>query len=264
MDHIACKLNFARLLLALGAIAGVSGLRMDGQTPQATPSTPPAFEVASIKPIAPPIPTGGGPWTVDHGRFRAETGHVRSVIGWAYNVPPSQVKGGPDWIDTDPYYFEARADNPDAGPEQIRVMLKTLLTNRFKVVVHRDTQLAQVYTLTAGKNGSKLQDAKDGRKNYINWTGPGQVAFTENQGLEGLINILSFLLSAPVLDETGLHGSYNFGLEFTNPRDPRPRQADSPPELFTAVQEQLGLKLEAKKGPVEVLVIDHMERPTEN
>jgi uncharacterized protein (TIGR03435 family) len=132
-------------------------------------------------------------------------------------------------------------------------------------VVHRDTQTAQVYTLTVGKNGSKLQDAKDGRKNYINWTGPGQVTFTENQGLGGgLINILSFLLSAPVVDETGLHGSFNFSLDFTNPRDPRPRQADSPPDLFTAVQEQLGLKLEAKKGPVEVLVVDHMERPSAN
>jgi uncharacterized protein (TIGR03435 family) len=265
MDHTTCRLNFARLLLALAAIAGASGLRMDGQTPEATPSAPPAFEVASIKPVAPPIPTGGGPWTMTHGRFRAEVANIRDVIGWAYNVLLSQVKGGPDWIDSDPYYFDARADNSDAGPEQIRVMLRTLLTDRFKLAVHRETQTAQAYTLTVGKNGSKLQDAKDGRKGLINWTGPGQVTFTENPGLEGgLIGILSFLLSAPVLDETGLKGSYNFSLDFTNPRDPRPRQADSPPDLFTAVQEQLGLKLEAKKGPVEVVVIDHMERPTAN
>jgi uncharacterized protein (TIGR03435 family) len=264
MDHTACKLNFARLLLALGAIAGVTGSRMDGQSPQATPAAPPAFDVASIKPVAPPFPNGAGPWTTTHGRFRTEVTDVRAVIGWAYNVLVSQVKGGPDWIDSEPYDFDARADNSDAGPKQIRVMLQTLLADRFKLAVHRETQTAQVYTLTVGKNGSKLQDAKDGRKNYINQTGPGQVTFTENQGLHGLINVLSTLLSAPVLDETGLTGYYNFSLDFTNPRDPRPRQADSPPELFTAVQEQLGLKLEAKKGPVEVLVIDHMERPSAN
>jgi uncharacterized protein (TIGR03435 family) len=80
----------------------------------------------------------------------------------------------------------------------------------------------------------------------------------------GLINVLSSLLGSPVLDETGLKASYSFSLEFTDPRDPRPRDANSRPDLFTAVQEQLGLKLEAKKGPVEVLLIDHIERPSEN
>ena len=80
----------------------------------------------------------------------------------------------------------------------------------------------------------------------------------------GLINVLSSLLGSPVLDDTGLKGSYNFSLEFTDPRDPRPREANSRPDIFAAVQEQLGLNLEAKKGPVEVLIIDHFERPSEN
>jgi len=124
-------------------------------------------------------------------------------------------------------------------------MLQTLLTNRFKLIAHHETQEGQIYTLTVGKNGSILQDAKEGRKNYINWTGPGQVTFTENSTLLGLVNILSSLLGSPVLD-------------------PRPRQTDPAPDLFTAIQEQLGLRLQAAKGAVEVLVVDHMERPTAN
>jgi uncharacterized protein (TIGR03435 family) len=100
------------------------------------------------------------------------------------------------------------------------------------------------------------------RRAYINWTGPGQLTLTGP--IEGLINVLSSSLGSPVLDCTGLKGSYNFSLAFTDPRDPRPRDADSRPDLFAAVQEQLGLKLEAKKSPVEVLIIDHIERPQEN
>ena len=84
--------------------------------------TPPAFDVASIKPVPPPIPTGGGAWTVTHGRFRAETCYVRGLVAWAYGVLPVQVKGGPDWLDPEPYYIDARAGDPEAGPEQIRAM----------------------------------------------------------------------------------------------------------------------------------------------
>jgi uncharacterized protein (TIGR03435 family) len=90
------------------------------------------------------------------------------------------------------------------------------------------------------------------------------VTFTENSTLLGLTNILGGMLSAPVLDKTNLKGSYNFSLKFLDPRIPHPTDDGSVPDLFTAVQEQLGLKLEAAKEPVEVLVIDHMERPSAN
>lgn len=199
-----------------------------------------------------------------HGRFRAETGWVHGMIAWAYNVMNSQVKGGPDWIDNEIYSIDARAEDPNAGPEQIRQMLRTLLTDRFRLAVHRETRQGQVYTLAIGKNGLKLQDAKGGTRNWINWEGPGRVTFTENQTLAGLVNVLSATLGAPIVDETGLRDSYNFSLEFTDPRDPRPRQADSPPILEDAVEVQLGLHLQATKGPVDALVIDHIERPSAN
>jgi uncharacterized protein (TIGR03435 family) len=249
----------------IAAVTLMTAWQVNGQSPQSTttPAAPLAFEVASVKPIPPPIPSGGGPWIVTHGRFKAETGYVRGMIGWAHHVLAAQVKGGPDWIDSEPYYVDARAENPEAGPEQIRAMLETLLADRFKLTVHRETQEGQVYDLVVGKNGPKLEDAKDGRRNLINWTGLGQVTFTENSTLLGLINILSSLLSAPVLDKTNMRGSYNFSLHFIDPRFPHPQQDDSP-DLLTAVQEQLGLRLQAVKGPVEVLVIDHIERPSAN
>src|SRR5215471_11151178 len=165
-------------------------LQIHGQSSQgtATPKGSLAFEVASIKPIPPPIPSGGGPWIVTHGRFRAETGFVRGMVAWSHDVLAAQVKGGPDWLDVEPYFVDARAGDADAGPDQIKLMLQTLLKDRFKLVVHRETQQAPIYTLVLAKNGSKLQDAKGGRKNFINWTGPGQVTFTENTSLLGLVN----------------------------------------------------------------------------
>jgi uncharacterized protein (TIGR03435 family) len=198
---------------------------------------------------------------------------VRAVIGFAYNVlPPLKVHGGPTWIDTDLYYFEAKADDPSAGPDRIRAMMQTLLVDRFKLVVHRATQEEQFYTLVAGKNGSKMQEAKEGRRGRIDYTtGPGKIIFTEC-GLAGLTNALSNMLESPVLDNTGLKGFYNFSLEYADPRwagrskdgHPLPSELTSRPDIFTAVQEQLGLKLEAKKGPLEILVVDHIERPSEN
>ena len=251
----------ARVPEAKGFMTSPEPLRSQATT---IPATPLAFEVAAIRPIPPPIPTGGGPWTATNGQFRAEVGYVRGVIALAYEVFPGQVKGGPDWINREPYDFDARVGSAAAGPNTIRMMLQTLLTERFKLAFHRQTEEAQVYRLVVSKSGSKLQKANGGQRNYINWTGPGQVTFSENTTLLGLRNILSSLLGAPVLDDTSLNETYNFSLEFTRPQDTRPRQADSPPDLFTALQQQLGLELHATKAPVEVVVIDRIERPSSN
>jgi len=237
-----------------------------GQSPAPQP-----FEVASVRLVAPPYPTGGGPWTVDHGRFGAQVAQVRAVIGWTYGVRgPTLVHGGPDWLDREPYDFEAKAGNPDANEDQIWAMVRTLLADRFKLAVHRETHEAQVYALVVGKSGSKMQET-EGQKNYINWMGPGQVVFSEAD-TSGLISILSSMLESPVLDKTGLKGFYNFKLEFTDPQLQKRLQSqnggqlplETRPDIFAALQEQLGLKLDGTKGPVEIVVIDHVERPSQN
>jgi uncharacterized protein (TIGR03435 family) len=262
---------FGKIAMVLTAVAAVTAQQINGQSAQPTtiPAVPLTFEVASIKPVPPPLPTGGGPWIASRGRFRAEVAQVRGVIAMAYRVLPAQVEGGPDWIDREPYFFDARAENPDAGPDQIRAMVQTLLADRFKLAVRRDTRQSNVYRLIVGRNGSKLKDANGGRRNYLNWTGPGQVTFTEMTSLVSLSAILASFLGAPVLDETGLKGTYNYSLEFADPRlansrEPRLGEADSRPDLFTAVQEQLGLQLQSAKRAIEFVVIDHVERPSAN
>jgi uncharacterized protein (TIGR03435 family) len=254
MDRLADKLRFSIMLIAIGAIP----CPLQSQPP-------PAFDVASVKLVVGPLSSGGGPWTLNHGRFKADAAWVRAVIAVAYNIPAVQVHGGPGWIDSERYDFAAKADNVEAGQDQIRLMLQTLLADRFKLAVRHETQEISMYTLILGKNGAKMQEAKDGRKNYINWTGRGKVDFTECNML-GLVNVLSYTVGGTVIDKTGLKGLYTFKLEFSDPRFQRPtgEQPDSAPDIFTAVQEQLGLKLEAGKGPADILVIDHIERASEN
>jgi uncharacterized protein (TIGR03435 family) len=228
----------------------------------------PTFEVASVKLVAPPFPSGSGPWIVYHGMFRVEISPVKGVIRWAYDVPPAGVFGGPLWVEREPYRFDAKAENAEAGPDQLKLMVRSLLEDRFKLVAHRETQERHMYTLVVGKNGPKMEKAKADEKTFGNWTGPGSVTFTKMNML-GLVNVLSSLLETQVVDKTGLKDFYNFRLEYENPRLQRSQNgsqstADSAPSIFTAVQDQLGLKLEAIKGLVEVLVIDHIERPMEN
>jgi hypothetical protein len=136
------------------------------------------------------------------------------------------------------------------------VAVMTVAIGLYAVLSVQQSPLVEetVYTLVVAKNGSKLQDAEDRRRDAISWggtyyypTGPGQVTFSEKTTLRSWTHNLEGVLGAPVVDETGLNGTYTFSLEFTDPRDSRPRQADSPPDLFTAVREQLGLELRATK-----------------
>ncbi len=222
--------------------------------------------MASVKPIKRPIGPGAGPWTFAHGRFNAEAATLRGVIGWAYNTLAIQVRGGPGWLDTDRYDFIAKAESPDAGKDQLRVMLQSLLAERFQLAVHSETQELPLYALVVGKSGPKFKEAKDAEQTYGKWVGRDKVVCTKFN-MHGLVDLLTIILGRPVDDKTGLTGRYDFQLEWTSPR----RQAkasspslDSAPDIFTALQEQLGLKLEAKKGRVEVVVVDRAEKVSEN
>ena len=250
------------VLLAMVVISSVTAPHSLAQPPTAL-----QFEVASIKPLGRPPGSGGGPWIIDRGRFKADAAWVRAVIAVAYSTQAIRVLGGPNWLDTERYDFAAKADSADASTDQLRVMIQSMLADRFKLVVHRETKELPVYTLTVAKSGPKMQAAKDNEKTYGSWVGGRLICIRFN--ILGLINILSSTLGNPVVDKTGLTGLYDFNLEYTDPRFQRPGNAgqplaDSPPDIFGAVQEQLGLKLDAKKAPVEVLVVDHAERASEN
>ncbi len=119
--------------------------------------------MASVKPIKRQIGPGGGPWTFAHGRFNAEATTLRGVIGWAYNTLTVQVRGGPGWLDTERYDFVAKAESPDAGREQLRAMLQSLLADRFQLAIHRESRnesQPSVHSRFWQSNGPKLQEAK--------------------------------------------------------------------------------------------------------
>ncbi len=193
---------------------------------------------------------------------------LRQITGLAYGIQRVRIVGGPPWMDSDLYRTTAKAEDSDAATESVQAMLQTLLAERFKLVVHRESKQLPVYTLSPAKNGSKLKEAKHPGKPSTTPGAPDpakpgvvQLGF-QNMYLAGLVNFLANMLGNPVLDNTGLDGRYNFTLEWAYA--PSAQSTDAGPSIFDAVEEQLGLKLEAKKAAVDVMVVDRAEKPTEN
>ena len=213
----------------------------------------PAFEVASVKPSQ--RGSSGGGITPGPTGLTARNVTLLFCIRIAYDVQDYQV-AGPDWISTEQYDIAAKTGAP-VQQDQLRLMLQTLLAERFKLVMHREQRTRSVYQLVVGNNGPKLTPAKPDESSGIT-ADIGHLTLSA-ASMPVLARRLSQQLHEPVLDATGLTGTYDFTLDWA--------QNDSVPgpSLFTAVQEQLGLKLETKKVPVDVLVIDHAEKiPTAN
>jgi uncharacterized protein (TIGR03435 family) len=202
---------------------------------------------------------------------------LMALITFAYGLQPKQVTGGPDWIDKDKYDLLAEPDG-DGQPneKQWRTMLKKLLADRFKLTFHHDKADLSVYALVVGKNGSKLAKSQ-GDPNGLPALFFGGVGIlnVRNANMTDFSQVVeTSILDRPVVDQTGLVGRFDFTLKWT-PDEAQfaamgfgaPSPVDSttaPPDLFTAMQEQLGLKLESTKAPVDVLVIDHVEKPSAN
>jgi uncharacterized protein (TIGR03435 family) len=164
--------------------------------------------------------------------------------------------GGPGWADSDQFNIAAEAGSADATRDEIRSMLQTLLKERFKLAVHRETKEIPTYSLVLAKSGSKLKiaapDKKSGMADTVGRSGERQTVFMSSS-LRLLVNMLANTLGYPVVDKTGLDALYDYTFEWP----------DAGSSLFASV-DQLGLKLEAKKMPVEVLVMDRAERPSAN
>ncbi len=231
--------------------------------------TPPqAFEVASVKSTA---ETGAG-MSINRspgGRFTTNNASLERLIEFAYDVRAHQISGGPKWFETDGFDIVAKAEgeNPD-----LRLMLQKLLEDRFKLAIHRETKELSVYTLVAGKGGPKLQRS-DKADTRITSGDKGRTIF-QKTSMAMLAQTLSQRLGRTVINGTGLKGEFDFELEWTpgegepgkkiNGVEIPPPPDTSGPSIFTAVQEQLGLKLESTKGPVEILVIERAEKPSGN
>jgi uncharacterized protein (TIGR03435 family) len=223
------------------------------------------FEVASIKPSQ-----AGSLDREGNRRENVDTSadgltmrnvSLKSCVRWAYGVQASQVSG-PAFLDTERFDVVAKATGP-ASEDQLRFMLQALLADRFKLTLHRDSKVMSSYELTVAKSGPKLQkSAGEGKSSH---SGNGLKATFEKTSMPELAEQLSAIVRAPVADRTGLNERFEFAMDFSGFFVPGAALDDLPAFVNGAIQAQLGLKLESRKAPVEILVIDHAERvPSEN
>jgi uncharacterized protein (TIGR03435 family) len=231
------------------------------------------FEAASIKPNNSGKPGSG--ISLYPNRIKIINSTLNFCVQVAWNVKDFQVSGGGGWMDTERYDIDAVAANPITR-EESRIMLRALLAERFGLVVHSETQDRQGYVLVTARNGPKLPPPIDDPSVMFSRTPSGDRTLqATNVSMARFAEALSASLGAIVIDRTGIEGQYDVSFQWTpDPNDrrmtksgepaPPPTDAVPGPSIFTALQEKLGLRLEAKKVPVEVIVIEHANRPTEN
>ena len=247
-------------------VAGCTALSLAVSLAQALEAQPhpPRFEVASIRPSNPEeLAAGWSGCQTGSGLLRCTNVTLKRCIVGAYVVGPDRVLSGPKWIDTDRFQITARAALP-IGDKALMAMLQTLLAERFKLVLHRESRPGETMVLEVAKNGPKLQPAEDARFSYTNaHEHLDATALT----MADFAEILSRNLNLPVVDHTRLTGAFNFTLRWHADRsiaDSDDAAADLKWEVSTAIAQQLGLALKSKRMPVEMLVIDHAEKPSEN
>ncbi len=261
-------------------ILAVAGLALSARQAFGQSAPRPQFEVASIKQSK----SGDGAAFFSPypgGRFLARNASIQQLMRLAYRLLDFQIFGAPAWLNTERYDIEAKAAK-DHPFDVIYSMLQSLLEERLQLKFHRETKEETVYALVVAKSG-KLQDtgecdARPATPRPGRWkcgnvaTPPGHIT-GDGITIALLIHVLSESTGRIVLDKTNLTGKYDVDLQFAPDQaqfqappslPPTPLACLNGPSLFTALQEQLGLKLESQKGPVEIMVIDHVERPSDN
>lgn len=226
----------------------------------------PEFEVATVKPTD---PNWGSEGFHNNGRRDwCDNETVMRIISVAYHVHARQIVAGPPWLGSDKYTVDGVQDvEGEPNMEQMQGMYQKLLADRFKLTLHREKRDLSVYAITVAKSGPKLAkslgDPNGSPDQTGNWNGVGNAIRFTNNSMGDFALMLEFFLDKPVVDQTGLVGRFDFFLKWTS-EEVQVSDPNAPPGLFTAIQEQLGLKLEPVKAPVDVLVVDHVERPSEN
>lgn len=233
----------------------------------------PTFEVATIKPAPPNAPRSM--LQVRGADFFVENLPVTSLIKFAYNVQEREIEGAPAWTNTDKWDIQAKPDIQGMpSSTQLKEMVQKLLAERFGLRLHEERREMAAYVMTVGKDGPKL--TKSGNATGLGGftMGPLGVMHAGGTSMNDFAHVLQGdILDRPVVDKTGLQGRWDFTLkwlpddtEFAGMKVPRPAadDADPLPPLFTAIQEQLGLKLESEKADVPVLIIDHVAHPSPN
>jgi bla regulator protein blaR1 len=274
---------------------GIPVLAIIGLTQAQTVTTArPEFALTSVKPNKTGCCVEGG---VGNGGGGGRDVTLKFLLAFAYRLQKFQISGGPKWIDSDRFDVEGKADDPKASFDQLRLMLQSLLEDRFKLKLHRETKESRVYALVVGKGGPKIKLSSDQISPDVNGpaprgAGPNRGAIRGGEGilvgnavtLSWFATSLSQRVDRLVIDKTNLTGRFDIRLRWApGPAEPLFDSAGnripqtildmngvtvgpdpSGPSIFSAIQEQLGLKLESARAPLEVLVIDHVEKPSPN
>ena len=262
-----------RQIAAAALVISASGVLGQSTTPRPKFDS---FEVATIKPVDPDAKAGRYIIMQGNNRFVEKAYTLKLLIAAAYDLNPRTISGGPGWIESD--HYDILAVTPGeirpSHDEQMS-MLRNLLADRFKLTFHREQKVFSIYELTVAKSGPKLKPstaAPEDPPALISTVYPQRIVMpARNATMSDLARLMQrAILDRPVVDKTGLSGRYDFDLEwapdetqFGGEVPVAPADAPSPP-LFSAIQQQLGLRLEATRGPVAALVVDKAERPSAN
>jgi uncharacterized protein (TIGR03435 family) len=240
-------------------------------------SIDPNFEVATIKPNDSDGPSLKG-LNVNGRNFKTVNSSLGDLIRFSYELQAKQVLNGPDWLDKDRYDIAAVPEQEGVpNTEQLRIMIRKLLADRFKLTFHKDKRELPAYVLTIAKNGQKIKptEMQGPLPGFGFHPGTGGITMvarnTTVKELAGFLQVL--ILDRPVVDQTNLAGHYDMECTFTpddslfnghSPFPPQPDANNTAPSFYEAFQQDLGLKLSPEKAPVDVIVIDHVEKPTQN
>jgi bla regulator protein blaR1 len=288
------RFTLAAIGLAVLAAPIVIGV-LNAPTIRAQSEPRPKFEVASIRPCKDPSqepPTGHRPGSNSSpGRLATDCVELLNLMGNAYNAfadghlnlnaEPAPMNGGPPWLHSAFYEINARAEGNPSVEMMFGPMMQELLEDRFQLKMHRQKIEGPVYFLTIARGGQKLHPFTEGSctpystfpppplqpgQKYCERIIGGIPPAVEAQGatLDEFSKTLRMLVDRPVIDKTGITGRFDIRVEFSREGTEPASDPTGPPSIFTALQEQLGLRLESGKGPVDTLVIDHIQRPSEN
>ena len=238
----------------------------------------PGIEVATIKPSRPDEGFSLGVGRGGRNVFTTTATPLRTLIQFANAIHPRQISNGPSWLDSDRYDVTIKPDQ-DGLPSirQMRVLVQKLLAERFKLVSHREKKELSVYAITLAKGGPKVIPHEGPATNQPSFGfGRGMLNIRNSTMTEFAGFLQANILEQPVVDQTGLTDRFDLNVRYTPdatqlaslpagvPPPPAVSEADAPPDLFTAFQQQVGLKLESKKALVDVVVVDKVERPSDN
>lgn len=247
------------------------------------PNAKPQFEVATIKPSDPNQPGWAIVVNPRNGRFTTRNTTLADLVKFAYNLHPRQVIGAPAWFDSDKFDIDAKPDTPGLpSVAQMRAMLQKLLVDRFSLKFHNDQKELSAYAITVFKGGAKINKEENALAPVPGFGGRPQNGFNvRNATMAEFASVMQAqFMDQPVVDQTGLGDTrYTFAVKFTpdstmhpfgsgsapqQPPQPAAADPDAPPDLYSAMEQQLGLRMQKTKAPVEVMLIEKIEKPSAN